>query len=590
MTELLARSTRALLALTIALAPAVGLLALVHDVLPAHPRPLVSWAIGAIALTASLVLIGRPLAQCVAIELGLRRTVAIGLGVMSAVAYHGLAPARLLVSGSGVVEQLAWILGEEDNAQIVGVAREVIIQGPAGAELSLQYGTGFMVLPTVLQRLLPALAADDDARLAAVSAFTLSVVLAILLLGLAMFLLGVLVPRSTERPSVGTLILASIVTGGATAAALAVAVVLPMRTGFLTLVWSIAWVGLVAAMTAAAAHRLTPITRAFLAVQVLVLTLLVIRSWPFLIAAVLPPVALLLRPLPWRTIRSMLRRWWFVAVLAVAGIIGVTLPYLLDSAVGEVLSYGREALTVGGSGIFADRAVVVGITLGVLAAIPLLLRHRGSDPNGSRAISIDRIGVVVGIPLAVWLSWVALKVAAALLTGGELNYAGSKLLYAAVAVGAAVTLPSLAGMTSATRSPLLRLAAPAALGALIATSSTVQTSAEWWDRTAPQSPPHAVAAIDAVRASSVDLPIRCTPQPGAAATDGARWAAYYCVRWMEDAFNTERFHGHRFTFLNADGPTFEEAVARARAEDPSRYTFAYPMTVGPGWFGWDGMS
>jgi hypothetical protein len=59
---------------------------------------------------------------------------------------------------------------------------------------------------------------------------------------------------------------------------------------------------------------------------------------------------------------------------------------------------------------------------------------------------------------------------------------------------------------------------------------------------------------------------------------------------MEDAFNTERFHGHRFTFLNAEGPTFEEAVVQARAEDPSRYTFAYPMTVGPGWFGWDGMS
>jgi hypothetical protein len=589
MTELLARSTRALLAVTIALAPAVGLLALVHDVLPAHPGSVVSGAIGAISLAASIMLLGRPLAQRVAIELGLRRTVAIGLGVASAVSYHALAPMRLLTSGSGVVEQLAWILGEEDNAQIVGVAREVIIQGPAGAELSMQYGTGFMVLPTVLQRLLPALAADDDARLAAVSAFTLSVVLAILLLGLAMFLLATLVPRSSERPGVGALLLVSVISGGAAAAALAIAVVLPMRTGFLTLVWSIAWVGLVAAMTAAASHRLTPVTRAFLAVQVLVLTLLVIRSWPFLIAAVLPSVALLLRSLPWPTIRSALRRWWPVAVLAAAGIIGAALPYLLDSAVGEVLSYGREALTVGGSGIFADRAAVVGITLAVLTAVPMLLRHRESA-DGSRAIAVDRLGVVVGVPLAVWLSWVALKVAAALLTGGELNYAGWKLFYAAVAVGAVVTLPSLAGMSSVTRSPLPRVAASAALGALIVTSVTVQTSADWWDRTAPQSPSHAVAAIEAVRASSVDLPIRCTPQPGAAATDGARWAAYYCVRWMEDAFNTERFHGHRFTFLNAEGPTFEGAVARARAEDPSRYTFAYPMTVGPGWFGWDGMS
>jgi hypothetical protein len=113
MTELLARSTRALLAVTIALAPAVGLLALVHDVLPAHPGSVVSGAIGAISLAASIMLLGRPLAQRVAIELGLRRTVAIGLGVASAVSYHALAPMRLLTSGSGVVEQLAWILGEE---------------------------------------------------------------------------------------------------------------------------------------------------------------------------------------------------------------------------------------------------------------------------------------------------------------------------------------------------------------------------------------------------------------------------------------------------------------------------------------------
>jgi hypothetical protein len=62
---------------------------------------------------------------------------------------------------------------------------------------------------------------------------------------------------------------------------------------------------------------------------------------------------------------------------------------------------------------------------------------------------------------------------------------------------------------------------------------------------------------------------------------------------MEGAFNADRFHGHRFAFLGTEEPTFEEAVRLAREQDASRYTFAYPMTVGPGWFGrngWDGAS
>jgi hypothetical protein len=179
---------------------------------------------------------------------------------------------------------------------------------------------------------------------------------------------------------------------------------------------------------------------------------------------------------------------------------------------------------------------------------------------------------------------------ALLLTDGELNYAGWKLFYATVSVAAVVGFAALIGSSVPDWSWTPGVARTIVGAELLTSSVTVETSREWWERTSPRTPPHAIAAIDAVRASSVDLPIRCTPHPGTAATDGARWAAYYCVRWMEDAFNESRFHGHRFTFLDTTDPTLEEVVRLAREQDPSRYTFAYPMTVGPGWFGWDGVS
>jgi hypothetical protein len=583
----------------IALAPTLATMALLHDILPVHLPSVLSWLLAAAVGGLSCVLLGRPLASRIDASIGLRRASALTAGVALGVAHAALAPARLLRDGLGPVPQLAWILGEEDNAQIVGVAREIISLGPSGGDLATQYGTGFMVLPTLLQRLVPSLAPEVDPRLQAVTAFTLSVALATFVLGIAMLLLAMLMSRSGGRPSPATLLITMIMSLGSTVAALAIAVVLPMRTGFLTLVWSIAWVALMAAMSAAATHALPSAARWFIAAQVVVLTLLVLRSWPFLLAATLPSIALLLRPLPWPTLRRSLRRRWYVAVVVAFGTGAVLLPYVLDSAVGEVLSYGREALTVGGSGIFADRPAVIGIAAVVLlAGLVLLLPARGpsgSSDTGARrsavgAHRIERGAIALGIPLAVWLSWVALKVAAALLTGGELNYAGWKLFYAAVAVGAVVALPSLTGAVGPVTPRTLRVVAPLAVGSLLLFSATVQTTLEWWERTAPRTPPHAVAAIDAVRASSVDLPIRCMPQPGAAATEGARWAAYYCVRWVEDAFNEDRFHGHRFTFLETPGDSFDEAVRTALEEDGDRYRFAYPMTTGPGWFGWDGVS
>jgi len=244
------------------------------------------------------VILGHPLASQLRATIGLRRIAAIGAGVAAGVAHAASGPSRLLRSLIGPVEQLAWILGEEDNAQIVGVAREMITAGPGGAELSAQYGTGFMVLPTLVQRITGPRGDATDARLLAVEAFTLSVVLAILILGLAMFLLSISIARTTNVPTILGLVVTAMAALGATTAAFAVAVFMPMRTGFLTLVWSIAWVALMVALAAAGTHRLSVTPRAFIAAQLLVLTLLVLRSWPFLIAAALPPLLLALRDAP----------------------------------------------------------------------------------------------------------------------------------------------------------------------------------------------------------------------------------------------------------------------------------------------------
>jgi hypothetical protein len=69
-----------------------------------------------------------------------------------------------------------------------------------------------------------------------------------------------------------------------------------------------------------------------------------------------------------------------------------------------------------------------------------------------------------------------------------------------------------------------------------------------------------------LQSGSPDLPIRCLPHRGARTTERARWAAYYCARWVEDAFNDDRFHGHRFTFLFTPQDDFEEAVRIAVEE------------------------
>jgi hypothetical protein len=569
-------------ALLVGVATTLPLFAVLHDISPAHLATQMSWVslIGLWVVTSAVL--GAKVAATVRSRLGSRRIAAVLTGMGTATVLASWGPARLLRADRSPVEQLAWTLGEEDSAQIVGIAREVITVGPAGGELASIYGTGFMVVPVTLMRMLGIPMGETDPRILAVYAFTFSVVLAIATIGLAMTLLSLTVGRASERPTAAAVIAVTVASALGGIAALSIAVFLPMQTGFLTLVWSMSWLVLTGSFVAIRIDRSSIATDSLVLAHVVASAYLVVRSWPFLLAAVIPPLLIALRPLPWRRGIALVRSRWYIPVTALVVVIIGAWQSLSSSLFGEVLSYGREALTIGASGIAADRAAIALVTLAIVITLLAVLMTGGE--RWQRAL------IVAGMPGGLLLSWFGLKFLALLLTDGELNYAGWKLFYATVSVGAIVGLAALAGSTVLDRRWSSGLAGTAVGLLLVTSSSTVQTYERWWDRTAPQSPPHAVAAIDAVRASSVDLPIRCMPQPGAAATEGARWAAYYCVRWMEDAFNAERFHGHRFTFLNAEGPTFEDAVERARRDDPSRYTFAYPMTVGPGWFGWDGLS
>jgi hypothetical protein len=117
-------------------------------------------------------------------------------------------------------------------------------------------------------------------------------------------------------------------------------------------------------------------------------------------------------------------------------------------------------------------------------------------------------------------------------------------------------------------------------------SSTVAFSREWDDRLAPNEPAYAVNVVRTIEQTSIDVPIRCLPRPGTGVSATSQWAAYFCIRWMEDAFNVDRFDGFRFSFLGAEGPTFEEEVAEALLS--GRYDFARVLQLEAGWFGWQG--
>lgn len=500
---------------------------------------------------------------------------------------------RLLLPSADTAARLAWILGEEDNAQIVGVAREVLVHGPRGAELASDYGTAFITLPMALLNLTGGpLSSEADVRLQAITLFTVSTVAAIIVAGLAMTIIASF-PRSallrgrvrSDRPNVGAVLLGA---GGAALASLLVfslLVVLPMRTGFLTFVWGLSLVLLAAGIVAATPPQAGAFARSVLLAHLIGTGVLLLSSWPFIGPALVPLGLVPLTWIRWGALAKSIRAQPVAASsLAVAVILAgmVTVSGVLRwGPTANILSFGTDLLTVSGSGIYADERIrsFAFIAIAALAALIALLAR--STEGAVQFIAL--IGPVIGAGIL----YVGLRTAAALLTDGSLGYSGVKLFYGLIVLSAALGLLGLSAQAARLGTPALALVF-VLLVSVHQASPTATLYQEWWEQTDLRDQANAGATVSSIRSTSVGLPIRCLPSPGTIVTDQTRWAAYFCARWMEDAFNEGRFHGNRFKLLAAEGENFGPTVAEIEASGSAEYLFAYRMTMGPGWFGWAG--
>ena len=518
--------------------------------------------------------------------------IAAVLVVTTAVAW---AVARHLLPESSPARRLAWILSEEDNASFVGIAREVLQEGPAGAEQASSFGTAFMNLPLLILRLLGgSIAGDDDVRLQAITLFSVSTVVVILLAGLAMAMLSALsiagagVRDHGPRASAASAWIAAPLAALAAAAGFSMLIVLPMRTGFLSFVWGLTLVLLATAMMAVLPQNAPVPARVVAVTSVIATGLLLLGSWPFIGVALVPLAMIPLTWMPWRRLLRALRARRVAslsgAAAALTGAAILARATLQDGPLQQVLSSGRGILTMTGSGIYSDLALNrLALVLMLVLTLHIILR----SPNTRSAVPV--LLATIGPVATAGLLYLGLRVAAYLLTDGVLNYSGIKLFYGVVTLAVAIGLPSLVGRSAPDPRVLLPTTALILIAAL-SLSPTARLIESWSTRTDVGEPPHAVAVISAIRSSDSGLPIRCLPSPGTGINGQTIWAAYFCVRWMEDAFNEGRFHGGRSDLLNAEGDSFAEIVDRLEARHPSEYLFAYRMTMGPGWFGWDGRS
>ena len=456
--------------------------------------------------------------------------------------------------------------------------------GPGGAELAAQYGTSFATPGIGLLRSGLAGPLVGDPRLDAVTATTASATLLPLVVTAALLLAATALRAGpTARAgaaSVGTTtgVLVGSLAAGAAVQLLVVA--LPLQLGFATLAWAVAWV-LVgwAALLALCLTDLPRVTRMALWGQVAAAAVLLEGSWPFLAGALALPVLLVAAAALGRRARDAasprpVPRWVLIGLVAAAGAGGALLA--TSGAVRTVLGLGREALTAGvevGSSIVA---VGPALLAAAAAAVALALTAVHRERLTAGVTVAPALGAVATLG-AVWS--VALVVA-----DGIVGYGGSKVLLATVllAVGGA------AAVVAAGRLPRAGVSAAAAVLVLVAADPLGRVATGWWQRTAPSEPPHAVATITALEGSSPGLPIRCRPAPGTPATASARLAAYFCIVWMEDAFNEGPDSGGRFAFFQTEDATFDQVLAEAEAA--GLYGFAYPLRLGPGWFGWDGAS
>jgi hypothetical protein len=548
-----------------------------HEALPSHPAVAASQALLGLLWLAGAASIGRLVARHVTERVGWRRASALALGTGAATAWIVTPLLRVVRPGTTVAERVAWMLQEEDNAHVVGIARELLTLGPRAGDLAGEIGTGFVSTAVLGMRVLRLI--EGDPRVTAITVFTVSTALAVLVLGAGMLLLQLSATRSRSAPGLLELGMLPLLSAAAAGVALALAVVLPMQTGFLTFVWAMAWltvgVGAAPLLTATAG----PGERLGLLLHLGASAVMLVSSWTFLAAGFLPVLLALVLAAPLRQLARSARRRWYVLVGALVILGAAIVPYFERSLIAQVIGLGRGALTTVASEIYYDRTVLWVVLVALVSGTGLVLRRHSTAAPAQHAL------LTFGPPIAVGVSWVGLWILAQFLTGGELNYAGMKLAYGFVAVAALLGLSGLVGVVTG-RGTLLRVGVAALLLTAIVGSDVVRFAPSWYDRVKPMELPHAVAVADALAQSNSDLPIRCLPAPGTAVTDRSRWAAYFCVRWMEDAFNADRFHGHRFTFLEAQDPSFEESVLLARAS--GRYDFAVNMTLGPGWFGWNG--
>lgn len=586
------RASDTALAMLVGAAPVAVLVGVIHDRLPfVPPAPLSLLGIG-LLWTVTARTFGSTVAGRVGTRPGARRDawmLIAGVGGMTAVMAGAML--RHLLPSASAATRMTWILGEEDNAHVVGVAREVLAAGPRGEQLAEQYGTAFMNIPVMVLRLLGGpLASDGDVRLQAVTAFTVSTLFIVLLAGLALQLLVALPPHvhpsvRTARPSATNAGTGAVAAAAATAVVMALLVVLPMRTGFLTFVWGLTLVLLAAGVVAVLPADATITARSVVVVHLLGTVLLLLSSWPFILPALAP---LLLLPLLWvrwdavrRVIRARPARSVAVAGVALAVIVAGGLSFVRWGPMAEVLSYGLALFTIGGSAIAANGTAAPIATASLLGATLLAL---GLTRGGARStLLLAVVGPVVGAGALL----LGLELAADLLTGGELNYAGTKLRYGIVTLALALGLTTL--VAQAGRLGSIASAATLALVATLhMTSPTAALWTDWWARTDLGEGPHAIATVDAIRRTSDDLPMRCLPSPSTRVTPGSRQAIYFCARWLEDAFNPGRFQGYRDELRDTGEETFGPIIEQVTAQSPNEYLFAYPFRLGPGWFGWAG--
>ena len=587
-------TVRALTAAVVGLLPAVVLLGALHD-LPGFALPLpisrllllTIWSLtsATLGLTVTRRIIGKRALADVWVRL------LAGLGVT---VYFAGALLRLLRPDRSPSARLAWILSEEDNAHIVGVLREVLLDGPRGAQLADQFGTAFANVPlTILALFGGPLAGEDDIRIQAITGFTVSTIVAIALGGSALALLAAL-PHHVQRfdatmsqPPVTALrmLFGGLLAAAAVLAAGSLLIVLPMRSGFLTLVWGLALVLVSSALIAITPTDAPSGTRIMLVASILGVAVLLLSSWPFIITALAPALALPLTWVRWRRLAALIRqhRARSAGAVAVGGTVlvaGITW-FLRWGPAAEVLSYGRDILLVQASGIFADANIVRISAIALLVATTMIVLSNATSGR------IPLLLALLGPPVGAGMLYLGLRVAAAILTEGELNYSGIKLFYAIIVLTVALGLTALAA--HAPRSGPAGIIGGGLLLALVhSVSPTVNLHTEWWNRTDLAGAAHATAVVDAIANSSPELPIRCLPPLGTPATPVTRWAAYFCVRWMEDAFNEGRFNGGHQTFLRTEDATFDGIIEQLLRDNPSEYTFAYRMQMGLGWFGWDG--